>query len=31
MAAARGMLANTTFTYVSITKSTLKLADADGF
>ena len=31
MSAARGMLGNTSFSYVSITKSTLKLADADGF
>ena len=31
MAAARGMLANTTFIQVSAVKSTLKLADADGF
>ena len=31
MSAARGMLTNTTFIYVSVTKSTLKLADADGF
>ena len=31
MAAARGMLANTTFIYVSASKSTLKLSDADGF
>ena len=31
MAAARGMLANAPFIYVSSAKSTLKLADADGF
>ena len=31
MAAARGMLANTSFIQVSVVKSTLKLADADGF
>lgn len=31
MAAARGMLGNTSFTYVNYMKSTLKLADADGF
>lgn len=31
MAAARGMLANAAFIYVSPAKSTLKLADADGF
>lgn len=31
LAAARGMLGNTSFTYISVTKSTLKLADADGF